>query len=75
MSIINKSDNIKCDSCRFARPHKHASTSKWTAYECGNWESKHYGDLLNIDKNGNMKSKITWLGCSHGVGREIADEC
>ena len=56
--------HIRCISCRFVRPDLTASDSQWTAYECGNLDSKYYKALLNVAPNGDKQGRITWSGCS-----------
>ncbi|OQB13007.1 MAG: hypothetical protein BWY15_01971 [Firmicutes bacterium ADurb.Bin193] len=60
---------IKCISCRYARPDKASSDNSWTAYECGNPQSEFYKSLLNVRPDGNKLKRISWPGCEHGERR------
>lgn len=60
---------IKCISCRYARPDKTAGEGGWTAYECGNPQSEFYKSLLNVRPDGNKLKRISWSGCEHGERR------
>jgi hypothetical protein len=42
----------------------------WAAYECGNPDSEFYKSLLNIRRNGDRQSSVTWRGCEYGGRRE-----
>jgi len=65
--------HIRCAQCRFARPDKKASDRNWTAYECGNRDSKYYKALLNITRGGAKLPWITWHGCVWGEPMERGD--
>ena len=60
---------IKCISCRFARPDPSASDKNWTAYECGNPASEFYKALLNVTPHGAQLQRISWGGCEYGERR------
>jgi hypothetical protein len=62
-------ERIRCADCWFARPDKAASSSAWTAFECGNDKSEYHRCLLNITPNGDKRSRITWTGCELGERR------
>ena len=67
-SLTNK--HIRCKTCRFVRIDKSASEKGWTAYACGNRDSKYYGALLNVAPGGNKQDRITWSGCECGRARK-----
>ena len=60
---------IRCISCRHARPDPSASNRTWTAYECGNPASEFYKALLNVTPSGSKLLRISWGGCEHGERR------
>jgi len=66
--------HIRCARCRFVRPDRNASDSKWTAYECGNRDSQYYRALLNVSCDGDKRERVTWKGCEHGVPAERGDK-
>jgi hypothetical protein len=88
--IIQKTKQIKCDECMYARADKSAcgNTSgydinkmrvgnakvKWVPIECGNPDSEYYLALLNAGINGARHGSVTWSGCSWGK-RGMCDDC
>ena len=58
---------VRCTNCVHTRVDEKASDKNWKAIECGNRDSVHYRDLLNIGENGDKKAAIWWSGCFVGV--------
>ena len=59
-------EHIKCETCKYVRIDKSASSRGWAAYMCGNKDSDYYGALLNITRNGDKLNSVTWIGCACG---------
>ena len=71
MKIIN--NHVRCTCCKYARTDKKTRARNWKAIECGNSKSNYFGQLLNIDVDGEKLPWIAWPGCEHGVPTERRD--
>jgi len=43
---------------------------KWAAMECGNKGSEYYKALLNVTRDGDRQTRVTWGGCEDGERRD-----